>query len=68
MSVFHNSYGKDFNDCKQYLYFIANNEGQDWKDRSNYNNLTVVPFEATATRFFLPTSSKEISLLSFKIQ
>lgn len=54
MSVFHNSYGKDLNDCKQYLYFIANNEGQDWKDRRNYNNLTVVTFEATAARFFSP--------------
>lgn len=67
MSVFHNSYGEDFYDYKQSLYFIADNEGQDWEDRGNYNNLTVVPFEATATRF-LPTSGKEINPLSLKIQ
>lgn len=52
MSVFHNSYGKDLNDCKQYLYFIANNEGQDWKDRRNYNNLTVVTLEQQLLGFF----------------
>lgn len=66
MSVFHNSYGEDFNDCKQSLYFIADNEGQDWEDCGNYHNLTVVPFEATATKFLL-ISGKEISPLSLKI-
>ena len=54
---FHSSNGKDFNDCKKYLYFITNNEGQDRKDRCNYNNLTVVPFEAIATKF-LPSPIK----------
>lgn len=47
--------------------FITNNERQDWKDISNDDNLIVVLFEATATRF-LPTSGKEINLLSVKLQ
>lgn len=46
--------------------FIIDDEGQDWNDRSNDNDLTVVLFEAKATRF-LPTSNKEIHFQSSKI-
>lgn len=46
--------------------FGITNEGQDWNDRSSDSHLTVVLSEAITTRF-LPTSSKEICLLSLKI-
>lgn len=44
--------------------FIIINEEQDWSDRCSDSHLTVVLSEATR---FLPTSSKEMSLLSLKI-
>lgn len=46
--------------------FFIDDEEQDCNDRSNDSNLTVVRFEAKGARF-LPTSSKEIHLLSSKI-
>lgn len=46
--------------------FIIDDKEQDWNDRNNVSNLTVVCFKAKATRF-LPTSNKETHLLSLKI-